>query len=182
MSLLSVILGFFGCRSASRPDHSKSNVSFYDLKMVSLSGDTIPFQNFRGKKVLLVNTASKCGFTPQYAELETLHQKFGDKLQIIGFPANNFMNQEPGTEEEIAEFCERNYGVSFMMSEKVSVKGHDQHLVYQWLTQKEKNGWNRKSPDWNFHKYLVDENGELESVFAPSVKPLDQKLISKIQD
>ncbi|MEE4178317.1 MAG: glutathione peroxidase [Bacteroides sp.] len=177
-----MIQAFFSGRKLSRPASAKSKTSFYDLKMVSLKGDTIPFGNFRGKKVLLVNTASKCGFTPQYAELEKLHQKYHKKLQIIGFPANNFMNQEPGSTDEIAEFCERNYGVSFLMSDKVSVKGNNKHPVYKWLTEKGKNGWNKKSPSWNFQKYLVDENGELKSVFAPTVKPFDDSIISQIED
>ncbi|MBW6497740.1 MAG: glutathione peroxidase [Bacteroidales bacterium] len=175
-----MLLGLLGCNTNKRPAKSSSKIPFYELHTVSLTGDTIRFEQFRGKKVLLVNTASKCGFTPQYAELEELHKNFGDKLQIIGFPANNFMNQEPGSSEDIADFCERNYGVSFLMSDKVSVKGEDMHPVYQWLTEKDLNGWNTKSPTWNFQKYLVDENGELEAVFAPSVKPLDKKIVSQL--
>lgn len=180
MTIFSMLLGLVGCSTNNRPVNASSKTSFYDLQTVSLSGDTIRFEQFRGKKVLLVNTASKCGLTPQYAGLEELHREFGDKLQIIGFPANNFMNQEPGSNEDIAEFCERNYGVSFLMSDKVSVKGEDTHPVYQWLTEKNQNGWNTKSPTWNFHKYLVDENGELKAVFAPSVKPLDKKIVSQL--
>ena len=181
MGILSMILGFFGCKTNLRPEKASSNTSFYELSTVSLMGDTIYFDQFKGKKVLLVNTASKCGFTPQYAELEELHAKYGDKLQVIGFPANNFMNQEPGSTEEIAAFCEKNYGVSFLMSDKVSVKGNDIHPVYLWLSDKQKNGWNTKAPKWNFQKYLVDENGELQAVFDPTVKPLDQKVVSQIE-
>ncbi len=180
MSIFSMFTGLFGRKTNKRPANKSSKTPFYELQTVSLTGDTIRFEQFRGKKVLLVNTASKCGLTPQYAELEELHKKFSDKLQIIGFPANNFMNQEPGSSENIAEFCERNYGVSFLMSEKVSVKGEDMHPVYQWLTSKDKNGWNQKAPTWNFQKYLVDENGELEAVFTPTVKPLDKKIVSQL--
>jgi len=182
MGIISMILGLFGCKANIRPGNTESKTSFYDLETVTLSGDTIRFDQFKGQKVLLVNTASKCGFTPQYAELEELHAKYGDRLQVIGFPANNFMNQEPGSSEEIAAFCQRNYGVSFLMSDKVSVKGNDMHPVFQWLSDKDKNGWNTKSPTWNFQKYLVDEKGELKAVFAPNVKPLDAKIVSMIEN
>lgn len=181
MGILSMFAGLFGCKPTERPQDAASKSSFYELEAAGLMGDTIRFEQFRGKKVLLVNTASKCGLTPQYAELEELHVKYGHKLQIIGFPANNFMNQEPGSAEEIAEFCQKNYGVSFLMGEKVSVKGDDMHPVYKWLTDKTLNGWNSQAPTWNFHKYLVDEKGELISVFSPNVKPLDSKIVSLIE-
>lgn len=181
VGILSMISGLFGCKTNTHPANVASKTSFYELETVSLSGDTIRFDQFKGKKVLLVNTASKCGFTPQYAELEQLHRQYGESLVVIGFPANNFMNQEPGSTEDIAEFCEVNYGVSFLMSDKVSVKGSDMHPVFQWLSQKDKNGWNSKSPSWNFQKYIVDEKGELKGVFAPNVKPLDDKIVSLIE-
>lgn len=176
-TLLSSILGY---SKQSKPEEASSKTSFYELKTVSLQGEEIDFADFKGKKVLIVNTASECGFTPQYEGLEELHQKYKDKLVIIGFPANNFMKQEPGTNEEIAAFCQSNYGVSFIMSEKISVKGSDMHPVYKWLTEKEQNGWNSKSPKWNFYKYLVDENGELISVFASKVKPLSEEIVSEL--
>jgi glutathione peroxidase len=181
VGILSMISGLFGCKTNTRPANVASKTSFYELETVSLSGDTIRFDQFKGKKVLLVNTASKCGFTPQYAELEQLHRQYRESLVVIGFPANNFMNQEPGSTEDIAEFCEVNYGVSFLMSDKVSVKGSDMHPVFQWLSQKDKNGWNSNSPSWNFQKYIVDEKGELKGVFAPNVKPLDDKIVSLIE-
>ncbi len=133
----------------------------------------IDFNQYKGKKVVLINVASKCGYTPQYADWEAFHKKHGDNIVVLGFPANNFMGQEPGSNEEIAEFCQRNYGVSFQMFEKISVKGSDQHPLYQWLSQKDKNGWNDKEPSWNFCKYVVNESGALTHFFAPGIKPDD---------
>jgi glutathione peroxidase len=130
--------------------------------------------------VLLVNVASKCGFTPQYAELQQLHEQYGDKLVILGFPANNFKGQEPGSNEEIAEFCQKNYGVKFQMFEKISVVGEDQHPLYQWLSKKELNGWNDEAPKWNFTKYLVNEKGELVKVFESKVKPTSEEVVAAI--
>jgi len=150
--------------------------NFYDFKIKSLDGKDIHFTQFAGKKVLIVNTASKCGKTPQYAGLEKLHEQFGDKVTVLGFPANNFLWQEPGSNEEIAAFCERNYGVKFQMFEKISVKGKDQHPLYQWLEAK-----TGKRPDWNFSKYLVNENGTKVTFFNSSVQPLDQEIISQLQ-
>ncbi|MCS6968665.1 MAG: glutathione peroxidase [Cytophagales bacterium] len=154
--------------------------SFYDFKMRDINGNEVDFSRFKGKKVLLVNVASKCGYTPQYAELEELHRRYGDKVTVLGFPANNFGNQEPGTNAEIAEFCRKNYGVSFLMFEKISVKGEDMHPLYRWLSTKELNGWNNESPKWNFTKYLVNENGELIKMFGSSVKPMSQEILSAI--
>ncbi len=182
ISMISLVwlAGLLSCSGQQKPDGAKSKTSFYDLSIVSLQGDPIAFSEFKGKKVLIVNVASKCGFTPQYAGLQEFHEKYGDQLVIIGFPANNFMRQEPGSNEEIALFCEANYGVSFLMSEKVSVKGRDMHPVYQWLTQRSQNGWNRKGPKWNFYKYLVNENGELVAVFDSRTEPASDKIVSKI--
>jgi len=150
--------------------------SIYEFKINSLEGKEIDFSKYKGKKLLIVNTASKCGKTPQYAGLEKLHEQFGDKVTVLGFPANNFLWQEPGTSEEIAAFCERNYGVKFQMFEKVSVKGKDQHPIYQWLEAK-----TGKHPDWNFAKYLVNENGTEVTFFNSSVQPLDNSILSRIQ-
>jgi glutathione peroxidase len=150
--------------------------SLYDLKLKSLDGKEIDLSKYKGKKLLIVNTASKCGKTPQYEGLEKLHEQFGDKLTVLGFPANNFLWQEPGTSEEIAAFCEKNYGVKFQMFEKLSVKGGDQHPLYQWLESK-----TGKRPDWNFAKYLVNENATQVIFFNSSVQPLDQQILSKIQ-
>ncbi len=150
--------------------------SIYDFKIKSLAGDEIDFARYKGKKLLIVNTASKCGKTPQYEGLEKLHENFGDKITVLGFPANNFLWQEPGTNAEIAAFCEKNYGVRFQMFEKISVKGGDQHPLYQWLELK-----TGKHPDWNFAKYLVNEDGSQVTFFNSSVKPLDNSIIAQIQ-
>jgi glutathione peroxidase len=155
--------------------------SFYDFKVKTLEGDAFDFASLKGKKVMVVNTASKCGLTPQYKELEELYKTFGpENFVIIGFPANNFMGQEPGTAEQIREFCEQNYGVTFLMMEKISVKGNDMHPVYQWLTQKAKNGKEDSDVKWNFQKYLIDEKGELMKVIPPRTKPLDEEIVNWI--
>jgi glutathione peroxidase len=148
--------------------------SIYDFKMNSIDGKQIDFSQYKGKNLLIVNTASKCGFTPQYADLEKLHESFGDKVVILGFPANNFGSQEPGANSEIAEFCQKNYGVKFQMFEKISVKGSDQHPLYQFL--KEKTG---KEPSWNFCKYLVKPDGTVK-FFDSKVKPLDGQIVDAL--
>ncbi len=141
--------------------------SVYDFKMSSIDGKTIDFSAYKGKTLLIVNTASKCGYTPQYEELQKLHDQFGGKVTILGFPANNFGGQEPGSNMEIAEFCQKNYGVTFQMFEKISVKGEDQHALYAWL--KEKTG---QEPGWNFCKFLVKPDGTVQ-FFSSNVKPLE---------
>ena len=148
--------------------------SIYDFKINSLEGDEIDFKRYKGKTLLIVNVASKCGNTPQYADLQKLHEEYGDKVVVLGFPANNFGSQEPGTHEEIAEFCERNYGVKFQMFEKISVKGEDQHALYKWL--KEKTG---HEPTWNFCKYLVKPDGSV-TFFPSKVKPLDTEIVNAL--
>jgi glutathione peroxidase len=180
--ILSVfLLGFFSCSSVKKPSGAKSKTSFYNLSATSLEGSPIDFETLKGKKVLLVNVASNCGLTPQYEGLQELYDTYRENLVIIGFPANDFGNQEPGSNEEIGEFCERNYGVTFLMSEKVSVKGEDTHPVFVWLSTKDLNGWNSKAPLWNFHKYLVDESGELAAVFPPNVKPQSKKILKYLK-
>ncbi len=148
--------------------------SIYDLKMTSLDGQEIDFNQYKGKNLLIVNVASKCGFTPQYADLEKLHEQYGDKVVVLGFPANNFGAQEPGTSLEIAEFCQKNYGVKFQMFEKISVKGDDQHELYRIL--KEKTG---NEPTWNFCKYLVKPDGTVK-FFSSKVSPLSNEIISQL--
>lgn len=155
--------------------------NIYDFQIISLEGAKIDLAQYKGKKMLLVNTASKCGFTPQYEGLEKLYEQYKDQLVIIGFPANNFAQQEPGSNEEIAEFCERNYGVSFPMSEKISVKGEDIAPLYQWLTQKKWNKVQDSEVKWNFQKYLIDENGKLIGVFESAVKPMDIQILSHLE-
>lgn len=158
---------------ATKPSNVAVKGSFYDFKMNSLDGKPFDFSQFKGKKVVLINTASKCGYTPQYADWQKFHETYGSKVVVIGFPANNFGGQEPGSNGEIASFCQRNYGVTFQMMEKISVVGSDQHPLYQWLSKKDLNGWNDKAPTWNFCKYVIDEKGEVINFFASGVKPND---------
>lgn len=152
--------------------------SIFDIQINSLEGDSIDLTSFKGKKLLIVNVASKCGFTPQYKDLQELHELYGEKLVIIGVPCNQFLSQEPGGAEEIATFCERNYGVTFLITEKVDVKGKDQHPLYTWLTDKSKNGSQDSSVKWNFQKYVISENGELEGVFGSKVNPMSDEIQS----
>lgn len=155
---------------------------FYDFTVKDIEGQDFDLSELKGKKVLVVNTASKCGLTPQYELLEELYNQYGgDSFTIIGFPANNFANQEPGSNDEIAEFCEKNYGVTFPMMSKISVKGDDIHPLYQWLTQKSKNGKMDSEVGWNFQKYLIDENGNLVKVIEPKVKPNDAAIVGWVE-
>jgi glutathione peroxidase len=159
-----------------------SQAGFYDFKLKTLEGDEFDFSTLKGKKVMVVNTASKCGFTPQYKELQSLYEKYQDQLVIIGFPANNFMGQEPGTNEDIRKFCTDNYNVTFPMMAKVSVKGDDMAPIYRWLTKKEFNGLKDSEVTWNFQKYLVDENGNLVDVLPPKEKPSSDKVQAWISE
>lgn len=157
--------------------------SFHDFKTKTLTGEEFDLSSLKGKKILVVNTASKCGLTPQYKDLEALYKKYKDQnFIVIGFPANNFMNQEPGTAEEIAEFCEMNYGVTFPMMKKLSVKGKDQDPIYNWLTSKDLNGKLDSEVKWNFQKYLIDENGNLVDMIPPKEKPDSKKIIHWIEN
>ncbi len=151
--------------------------SIYDFKVAGLEGTDIDFSKFRGKKILIVNTASACGLTPQYEGLEKLYQQYKDKLVIVGFPANNFGNQEPGTNTEIKEFCKRNYGVSFPMAEKISVKGDDMHALYKFLKAEAAAKGLADPVTWNFGKFLVNEKGELMATFSPKTLPLSDEII-----
>jgi glutathione peroxidase len=160
---------------------SSQTKSFYDFTVKTLEGADFPLSQLKGKKVMVVNTASKCGLTPQYEALEKLYKKYGgEKFVIIGFPANNFMGQEPGSSTEIREFCSKNYGVTFPMMDKISVKGSDIHPLYQWLTSKSMNGVLDASVSWNFQKFLIDENGNLVESIAPREKPDSEKIIGWI--
>lgn len=155
--------------------------SFYDFKVKDIDGKDFNLSSLKGKKVLVVNTASKCGNTPQYEQLQGLYEKYGDKkFVIIGFPANNFGQQEPGTNAEIEEFCTKNYGVTFPMMSKISVKGSDMDPLYKWLTSKSENGVLDSEVTWNFQKYLIDENGKLVKTVAPKIKPDDEQIVSWI--
>jgi glutathione peroxidase len=163
---------------ASMP--AAAGTSIYDYKVEALDGGTIDFAAFKGKKILIVNTASKCGYTRQYQGLEELYNKYKDKLVIVGFPANNFGGQEPGSNTEIKEFCKKNYGVSFTMAAKVSVKGDDTAPIYKWLCSKAENGVLDAEIKWNFNKFLIDENGKMLHYFPSSVEPMSEELTSKL--
>jgi glutathione peroxidase len=158
---------------------SQEQSAFYDFKVETIDGKTFDFSSLKGKKVMIVNTASKCGLTPQYEELEKLYQDFSgaDDFVIIGFPANNFLNQEPGTNAEIQAFCSDKYDVTFPLMSKISVKGDDQHPLYKWLTKKELNGVKDSEVTWNFQKYLIDENGNLVDFVPPREKPTSDKVM-----
>lgn len=157
--------------------------SIHQFTVEDIEGNKFDFSNLSGKKIMVVNTASKCGLTPQYEQLEELYQKHKDRdFVVVGFPANNFMGQEPGSNEEIATFCQRNYGVSFPMMGKISVKGKDMHEVYRFLTQKSENGVADSKVGWNFQKYLLNEKGELEMIIPPRTLPTDEKVIAWIED
>jgi glutathione peroxidase len=151
---------------------------FYDFKVKTLEGDDFDLSTLKGKKVMVVNTASKCGNTPQFKDLEALYESYGGKLVIIGFPANNFANQEPLSASEIRTFCTENYGVTFLMMAKISVKGEDMHPLYKWLTTKELNGVMDSEVKWNFQKYLIDEKGKLVDVLLTKEKPGSEKVIA----
>ncbi|MFY8090641.1 MAG: glutathione peroxidase [Chitinophagaceae bacterium] len=155
--------------------------SFYNLNDTLNNGTLFSFDTLKGKKILLVNTASNCGYTNQYEALQSLHQQYGNKLVVIGFPSNDFKEQEKGNDEEIASFCKLNYGVTFLLMKKSGVlKNNQQNKVFQWLTVIEQNGWNDAPPTWNFNKYLVNENGVLTHVFEPGISPLSQEVIEAI--
>ncbi len=162
------------------PENTVKPISIYDFKVPALDGGTIDFAAFKGKKILIVNTASQCGYTPQYEGLEKLYETYKEKLVIVGFPANNFGAQEPGTNSEIKEFCKKNYGVSFPMAAKVSVKGDDMAAIYQWLTNKSENGVMDADIKWNFGKFLLDENGNLITYFPSKITPMSDEITSKL--
>lgn len=154
--------------------------NLYDIQINSLQGKPINFGDFKGKYILFVNVASKCGFTPQYKDLEKLYQEYKDHLIVIGVPCNQFGNQEPGSSDEIQEFCQVNYGVSFLITEKVNVKGSNQHPLYVWLTNKENNGKKSSTVRWNFQKYLVDSEGKLIDFYYSITKPTSSKITKHI--
>jgi glutathione peroxidase len=172
---------WFLSRGGSRPADARSRASLYDYAYTSIEGTRVPLSDYRGKYLLFVNVASQCGFTPQYAELEKLSSRYKDDLVVLGFPANDFLGQEPGTNDEIKTFCTVRYGVTFPLSQKVSVVGDGRCDIYRWLTDKELNGWNNTSPKWNFYKYLVGRDGELLKVFPSSTTPLDPELTGALR-
>ena len=155
--------------------------NLYDIELKTLQGGNYDWNTCKGKKVLIVNTASECGFTKQYKELQELYDAHRDRLEIIGVPCNQFGKQEPGNSKDIQEFCELNFGVSFPLSEKLDVKGENQHPLYTWLTSKELNGKKSSSVKWNFQKYLIDEDGKLIDYYFSITKPMSKKIVSKLQ-
>jgi glutathione peroxidase len=154
--------------------------SFYDFTVNDLSGKPVNLKEYQGKAVILINVASKCGFTPQYADWQKFHEKYGDKVAVLGFPANDFMSQEPGSSEEIAEFCQKNYGVSFRMFEKIQVAGTSKAPLYNWLSSKELNGWNSQEPTWNFCKYLINKEGKLTHFFESKITPENPEFLKAV--
>ncbi len=184
--LLSAVAIFQSC-NGQKSETSKAKTqelmgkTIYDYKVESLDGGEINFADFKGKKIMIVNTASECGFTPQYADLETLSKEYRDKLVVVGFPANNFGGQEPGSNEEIATFCQKNYGVTFPMAAKVSVKGDDIAPIFKYLTEKELNGVKNSSIMWNFTKFLIDENGKLIDSYVSTTKPTSESITKHLK-
>jgi len=160
---------------------SNAQESIYDVQINSITGDKIDLSDFKGKKILFVNVASECGFTKQYTGLERLYQLYKDKLVVIGVPCNQFGGQEPGTDEEIIKFCKENYGVSFLLTEKIEVKGEGIHPLYKWLCTKEINGKSNSTVKWNFEKYLVNEKGEFVNYFYSTTKPMSSKIVDYLK-
>lgn len=176
----------FACTSQATPPTdstiNQNDKSIYQFTVEDINGEKFDLATLKGKKVMIVNTASKCGLTPQYEDLEKLYQQYKDEnFIVIGFPANNFMGQEPASNQEIATFCQKNYGVSFPMMSKISVKGKNQHALYQYLTQKNFNQLEDNSVKWNFQKYLINEKGYLEKVISPKTKPLAKEITDWIE-
>ncbi|MCD6011024.1 MAG: glutathione peroxidase [Flavipsychrobacter sp.] len=171
---------FFSFFFTPRPKGHIPN-SIYDFKVAALDGSTMDFSTFRGKKILIVNTATYCGNTPQYTGLQKLYEKYKDKLVVVGFPSNSFFFQEPGSNKAIADFCKQNYGVTFPMAAKVTVKGRKMAPIYQWLTDKKYNGYMDSKVTWNFQKYLVDEKGKLVEIFSPTTLPDSPEIIAFIE-
>jgi glutathione peroxidase len=186
--LLFLAISLWSCQNQAQKKEtitiatSMTKETIYQFKVQDLAGDEFDFATLKGKRIIIVNTASECGLTPQYEQLQTVYNQYKDQnLVIVGFPANNFGSQEPGSNAQIASFCQKNYGVTFPMMAKISVKGNDMHPVYQFLTQKVKNGLEDSSVQWNFQKYLINSNGELEKVVAPSTLPTDAEIINWIE-
>ena len=175
-----IFMGTF-TKQADGQEKSLVSKSIYDISINSLMGEKIDLNKFKGKKILFVNVASKCGFTQQYGGLQKLHETYGEKLVVIGLPCNQFKEQEPGSAEEIQSFCTANYGVDFLMTEKIDVKGENQHPLYQWLTKKENNSVENSTVKWNFQKYLVDEKGNYLNLYYSITKPLSNKIIKHLE-
>lgn len=189
-SLVFAGLALHGCFDASAvssvTQHNITNMSdstraaFFTFTANALYGEPVSLDQFKGKKVVVLNVASKCGYTPQYADWEAFYKAHGDKVVVLGFPCNDFMGQEPGSAEDIASFCQKNYGVTFPMFEKVHVKGSEKAPIYEWLSDPKQNGWNDQEPTWNFCKYVINEKGELTHFFGSKVKPQDEAFLKAV--
>lgn len=180
--IITSIMSLFIASCFSQDENSKEpTTSIYKLEINDIKGNKINLQDFEGKKILFVNVASKCGFTPQYEDLQKLHNTYKDKLVIIGVPCNQFGGQEPGTNNEIQTFCQKNYGVEFLITEKVDVKGDNQHPLYKWLTDKSINGKSSSTVKWNFQKYLIDESGKLIDFYYSTTNPLSDKIVNNLK-
>lgn len=184
-SLYSVRMKFssltkLGMTIKSNTDNTAPLVSFHSLHGFSNNGEETSLKKFHGKKIIIVNLASECGYTPQYNELEELYRSHKENLVILGFPSNQFGGQEPGTDDEIANFCKVNFGVTFPLFQKSEVKGSGKNEIYQWLSDPTLNGWNDEEPSWNFCKYLVDEDGYLTHFFSAGVSPISEEIINAI--
>ncbi len=181
MRLTNILLLMFSFFSFSSTSANSTVTSFYDLTINTIDGDVIDFSSFKGKNVLIVNVASYCGFTGQYKALEKLFTENKDDLIVIGVPCNQFGGQEPNNEKQIQEFCEKNFGVTFTLTEKVDVKGTNQHPLYKWLTNKNLNGAIESSVKWNFQKYFINKNGQLLNYFLSTTSPTSSKIVSLIE-
>lgn len=190
MSIIYAVLTLFGCKQVkSRPENlmaeKQTLYQFLEAnpnaKVRSIDGKEYDYSQLKGRKVLIVNTASECGYTPQYEDLQKLYDTYKDKLVVLGFPANNFGGQEPGSNEDIKQFCTTKFNVTFPMFEKISVLGDDMAPIYKWLTSKVLNGWNDQQPKWNFNKYLIDEDGNLVKYFSSAVKPMSEEIVSELK-
>ena len=167
-----------GIKILKNDSNKRAIVNFYSLTATLNSGEEISFENYKGRKIIIVNLASQCGYTPQYEALEKLHEQ-NATIQILGFPSNDFGEQEPGSDEEIATFCKVNFGVTFPLFKKEHVKGKKRQRIYEWLSNSNENGWNNEQPQWNFYKYVIDENGNLSGVYSSSVSPIDVQLSAR---
>lgn len=186
--VLSIPAWFISCFNANKvtsPSAGASmqtpGTSFYSLKATTLDGKVVGMDQYKGKQIIILNVASKCGFTPQYADWQTFYEKNKSEVVVLGFPCNQFMSQEPGSSDEIATFCQKNYGVTFPMFDKTDVKGEAQNEIYIWLTDPKKNGWNSEVPSWNFCKYLIDKNGRLTHFFASKIKPDSPEFLAALK-
>lgn len=182
--LVVVLIGvgiFWRYHNSQQPSHPIQTTDFYQLSAMDISGNKISFEQFRGKKVMLVNIASRCGFTPQLWSLQNFYELYHDRIEIVWMPCDQFLNQSPENEADMRLFCQRNYGVTFPLTEKLHVRGSQQHPIYQWLTSKSLNGVKDSRVTWNFQKYIIDENGLLVDIFAPSVSPFDPKIVAYVQ-